>query len=251
MEIVSKPIGSISTSVPSTSPTNSSSLPPKRARSCSVSCSQASLIQGEVFTDPEALTPRVKAPAPLPQNNCSRGTTKPEPLVEILAMDWREAEKVVVDKCEDLQAKLNLYTRALALLNTLKDIDVLYNEAEFRKKLKVMKESYCEADESIKRLLLAYGDAITTQIKEYWKRQATEILHLLKSHERQLRAAVTRAKENISALASNAFASEESNASKVLRAEKKQVLNNLKSDEEALVKDAGKQTKLIMKTGSK
>lgn len=81
-----------------------------------------------------------------------------EPSIEILAtMDWREAaviaEYLCVIECDELQSKLNLYTRALALLYTLKDIDVLYNEAEFRKKLKVMKESYFEADESIQFLL--------------------------------------------------------------------------------------------------
>ena len=162
---------SILTSVPNRSPTDS--LPPRKVRYCSPSSSQVSSIQ-EVITDSEAFSPRADPPAFSPQN-CSKDTIKAP---EITAtMDWREAEKIVVDKCKDLQTKLNLYT--------LNDIHGHYDEVrvEFYEKLEVMKEAFCEADESIGELLLDYDDAIPTQNKEYWKRKATEILHLLKSHE--------------------------------------------------------------------
>ena len=58
-------------------------------------------------------------------------------------MDWREAEKVVVDKCEDLQTKLSLYTP--------NDIHGHYDEiiVEFYKKLEARKNSYCETKESM------------------------------------------------------------------------------------------------------
>ena len=86
---------SILTSVPNRSPTDS--LPPRKVRYCSPSSSQVSSIQ-EVFTDSEAFSPTVKTPAPSPQN-CSRDAIKLEPLVKITTtMDWKEAEKVVVDK---------------------------------------------------------------------------------------------------------------------------------------------------------
>lgn len=62
----------------------------------------------------------------------------------------------------------------------------------------------------------------------------------MKSHESQLRAAVTRAKGNLSAPASNSSASVESNASEVARAMGKQALSKMKINEEAIEKDAGK-----------
>ena len=65
-------------------------------------------------------------------------------------MDWREAEKIVVDKCEDLQTKFNLYTPDDI---TVDDIKGHYNEAEFFKKLRAMKDAYCEAGKSIRELL--------------------------------------------------------------------------------------------------
>ena len=234
MEIMSIPIGSILTSVvPSTSPTNSSPLPPRRTRSWSPSCSQVSSIQEEVLTDSEVFrfSPMVDPSAPSPQN-CSRNATKPESPVKITAtMDWREAEKIVVDKCKDLQTKLNLYT--------LNDIHGHYDEVrvEFYQKLDVMQDSYCEADESILRLLLDYDDAIPTQTKEYWNKQATEILHLLKSHERQLRAAVTRVKENITAPACNASVSGESTSSELARGKRKEALSMMKTNEESIESD--------------
>ena len=124
-------------------------------------------------------------------------------------MDWREAEKIVVDKCKDLRTKLNLYT--------LNDIHGHYDEVrvEFYEKLEVMKDSYRKADRSIRRLLRDYGDTIPTQTKEYWNKQATEILQLLKSHERQLRAAITRLKENITAPACKASVSGKSTTSEL------------------------------------
>ena len=73
-------------------------------------------------------------------------------------MDWIEAEKAVVKKYKKLQTKLNLYTP--------NDIDKHYDEAEFKKELESMKEAYCEAEESISKLLCDYCDSIPTQTKE-------------------------------------------------------------------------------------
>merc|ERR1711954_577220 len=114
--------------------------------------------------------------------------------------------------CRRLLTKLNLYTPD--------DIEGHYDEAEFKEELRGLKEAYSEADESINELLDDYGDVMPTQIKEHWKTQASEIFERLKSHERQLRAAVTRAKGNLSALASNSFSSTESNSSEVARAKR-------------------------------
>ena len=94
-----------------------------------------------------------------------------------------------------------------------------------------MKDTYCEAEESISELLRNYGDSIPTQTKEYWKSQATEILQGMKSHERQLRDAVTRAKENITAPASNPSSPEESTASEVARRKRKKALSKMKTNE--------------------
>ena len=79
---------------------------------------------------------------------------------------------------------------------------------------------------------------MSTRQKEYWTKQPTELLYLLKSHERQLRAAVTNVKENVLASSSNSSGSEKSDASKVLRAKRLQTLSKLKSD--GVDKDAGK-----------
>ena len=72
--------------------------------------------------------------------------------------------------------------------------------------------------------------------KEYWSK-----LYCLyrRSVRSQLKAAITRFKENVLASASNSSESDESKASKDLRLNKKQVLTELRSDE-ALEKDAGK-----------
>ena len=263
MEIMSKPIGSVLTSVPSTSPTKSSSLPPRRARSYSP-------FTQEVLTDSEAFSLRVDPPAPS-SKNCSRDAIAAEPSIEVIAtMDWREAEKAVVNKCEEFETKLNFYTPD--------DIDRSYNEAEFYDELEGLKESYCEADESIGGLLSDHGDSMPTQQKEHWTRQATEILQLMKSHERQLRAAATKAKGNIATPVSNASASEESTASELTRGKREEVLSKMKTLEESIeskvsklqeniyrVRDERKQvlsrlksdekvnskTKLVVKTGSK
>ena len=135
-------------------------------------------------------------------------------------------------KCEKLQTKLNLYTPD--------DIDRHYNEAEFYKKLEAMQEAYSEVDESIRGLLRIYGDAIPTQNKEHWKGKVTETLQLMKSHERQLRAAVTRVKGNITAPTSNASVSGESTASEVARGKRKEVLSKMKTYEESIESDVSK-----------
>ena len=73
-----------------------------------------------------------------------------------------------------------------------------------------------------------------TQQKEYWTRQAAEILRLVKSHERQLRAAVTRAKGNITAPASNNSVSGESTASELARETRKEALSKMKTNKESI-----------------
>ena len=95
-----------------------------------------------------------------------------------------------------------------------------------------MKEAYSEVDESIRGLLRTYGDAIPNQNKEYWKGKATETLQLMKSHERQLRAAVTRVKGNITAPPSN--------ASELARGLRKKALSKMKTNEESIESDASK-----------
>ena len=255
--IVRKPTRSVITSTPRTSPPKLPPLPPRRSqpllappppprsRSCSPSSSLVSSIHEEVFSDSEVFT-QVNPPAassgiffpdgcgPLAsslQNSCKENP-KPPPVQVIATMDWREAEKGVVDKCEELQTKIDLYTPD--------DIDGHYNEEEFYKKLGAMQDSYSEAKKSIRDLLCDYDDVMPTQKKEQWNRQATEIYERLKSHERQLRAAVTRAKGNLSAPASNSSASVESNASEVARAKRRQALSKMKTNEKAIEKDAGK-----------
>ena len=147
-------------------------------------------------------------------------------------MDWREAEKAAVKKCRELKSKLKLYTPD--------DVDMHYDEAEFKKELGVMKQAYCEAEESINDLLDDYDDVIPTQNKEYWNAQVTEILQLLKSHERQLRAAITRVKGNITASASNASVSGDSNASELVRVKRKEALSKMKTNEESIERDVNK-----------
>ena len=95
-----------------------------------------------------------------------------------------------------------------------------------------MQDSYREADGSIRELLCDHGDSMQTQQKEYWTRKATEILHLVKSHERQLRAAVTLAKGNITAPASN--------ASELARGKRKEALSKMKTKEKSIESDASK-----------
>ena len=161
LEIVKEPTRSILTSTPSISPTNSPPLPPRRCqssiapplpsrtRSCSPSCSDVSSIQGEVSTDSEVFTPRkgreaikssntrrclasrVDPPAPASQNCSTDAIMAAEPSIEVIAtMDWKEAEKAAVIRCDKLQTELNLYTSD--------DIDGHYDEGEFYKKLGVM-----------------------------------------------------------------------------------------------------------------
>ena len=141
-----------------------------------------------------------------------------EPSIEVIAtMDWKEAEKAAVIRCDKLQTELNLYTSD--------DIDGHYDEGEFYKKLGVMHDLYREADGSIRELLRDHADSIQTHQKEYWTRQAREILHLVKSHERKLRDAITRAKGNITAPASN--------ASELARGKRKEALSKMKTYEES------------------
>ena len=159
--------------------------------------------------------------------------------------------KVTVDKYEDLESKLNLYTPD----DIYEDFDEVsphlhsdgdclrYNHealVEFRKKLGGIKEACCGAEESIKALLQDYGDSMPSRQKEFWTKQATEIPHLVKSHENELRAAVKSVAQLVLASASNSSESDVSKASKDLRPnKKKQVLTELKSDE-ALGNNAGK-----------
>ena len=239
MEIMSKPIGSIITSVRSRSPTNSSSLSPRRAMPCSPSSSKVGSKQ-EVFTNSVAFSPRVDPPAPSPPN-CSRDAIKPQPLVKIIAtLDLKEAVKVTVDKCEDLESKLNLYTPDdiyedydEVSLHIHSDGDRLrYNHevlAEFRKMLGGIREACCGAEESIKALLLDYGDSMPSRQKEYWTKQATEIPHLAKSHKNQLRAAIRSVGHLVLASASNSSESDES--------KEKQVLTELKSNDAGKLQD--------------
>ena len=77
-------------------------------------------------------------------------------------MDWREAEKIVVDKCEELKTKLEFYTPDDV---TADDINGHYYEAEFFKKLRAMKDAYCEAGKSIRELLCVYDDVMPTHCK--------------------------------------------------------------------------------------
>ena len=252
MEIMSKPIGSFLTSVPSKSPINS--LPPRRCqsllapplppgtKSCSP-CSGVSSIKGEVFTDSEVFSPRkgrnaitssntrqclasrVDPPTSLPQNYSRDAAKTAEPSIKIIAtMDWREAERAAVEKCKRLQTKLHLYNP--------NNIHGHYEAvtAVLMEELEKIKEVYRSACESIKVLIRDYDDFMSTHQKEYWTKQPRELLHLLKSHESRLRAAVTKAKGNALASSSNSTASEESNASKVPRAKRLQTLSKLKID---------------------
>ena len=147
-------------------------------------------------------------------------------------MDWREAEKAVVKKCRRLRTKLKHYTPD--------DIDAKYEEAEFNEELGVIKEAYCEAEESIGELLCSHGDSMPAHQKEHWTRQAIEIPQLMKSHERQLRAAATRAKGNITAPVSNASVSLESTASELARRKRKEALTKMKTLVESIESKSSK-----------
>ena len=139
-------------------------------------------------------------------------------------MDWKEAETTVVQKYKDLQTSLDLYTPS--------DIDEHYDEAEFHRELAAIKEAYRGVDKGIRELMHNHGNSMPTYQKEYWNKQATEILHLLKSRERQLRAAVTRAKGNITAPASN--------TSELARGKRKKALSKMKTNAESIESDASK-----------
>merc|ERR1719233_2060477 len=181
--------------------------------------------------DSKVFSPRFDPLAPSPQN-CSEDAVRSEPIVKMIdTMDWREAEKAVVNKCEEFETKLNFYTPD-DITGTI--LSGTYNEAEFYEELEGLKESYCEADESIGGLLSDHGDSMPTQQKEHWTRQATEILQLMKSHERQLRAAATTAKGNIATPVSNASASEESTASELTRGKREEVLSKMTTLEESI-----------------
>ena len=255
--IVRKPTRSVITSTPRTSPPKLPPLPPRRSqpllappppprsRSCSPSSSLVSSIHEEVFSDSEVFT-QVNPPAassgiffpdgcgPLAsslQNSCKENP-KPPPMQVIATMDWKENEKEVILKCRDLEATLNLYTA--------EDIEVHFDEDEFKKNLETIQKAYREVNLSIEKFLQDYEDVIPNQQKEFWKNKNKEVLNLVKSHQRQLRSAVTRAKGNLSAPASNSSASVESNASEVARAKRKQALSKMKTNEEAIEEDAGK-----------
>ena len=167
-------------------------------------------------------------------------------------MDWKEAEEVVVDQFgDDLEAKLNLYTPddiyedydEVSPYLQSDDDRLRYNHevlVEFRKKLGGIREACCRIEKSIKALLQDYGDSMPSRQKAYWTKQATEIPHLVKSHENELRAAVKSVTQLILASASNSSESDESKTSKDLTLKKKkQVSTELKSDG-ALENDAGK-----------
>ena len=120
---------------------------------------------------------------------------------------------------------------------TVDDIKGHYSEAEFYKKLDAMHDSYFEAENGIYDLLYDYDDSMPTHQQEYWSKQPRELLHLLRSHSKQLIAAAMRIKENVPTSSSKSSASEESNASEVPRAKRLQTLSKLKSD--GVDKDAG------------
>ena len=85
-------------------------------------------------------------------------------------MDWRVAERAVVEKCEDLQESLNLYTA--------NDNDECYNESELFKKLGGIKEAFRVGVKSIKEFLRDYDDSLSPQQKEYLNTQVTDNLEL-------------------------------------------------------------------------
>ena len=139
-------------------------------------------------------------------------------------MNWKEDEKVVEAACQELQFNLNLYTP--------NDIDEHCDEAEFHRELGAIKDGCRGVDKGIRELLRDHGDSMPTQQKDYWTNQAAEILRLVKSHERQLRAALTRAKGNITAPASN--------ASELARGKRKEALSKMKTNEESIDSDVSK-----------
>ena len=106
----------------------------------------------------------------------------------IVTMDWKETEREVIRKWQNLEATIDLYTA--------NDIEANFDEAEYKEKLKAIEETYKEVNASIKDFLQDYEE------KEFWKNQNKEILNLVKSHQRQLRSAVTRVKGNVTAPAS-------------------------------------------------
>ena len=83
---------------------------------------------------------------------------------------------------------ISKYVSKCYQIYTPEDIDEKYCEEEFYKRLEAMHEAYFEAEESINDLLDDYDDMLPNQSKKHWKNQVEEILRLMKSHERQLRA---------------------------------------------------------------
>ena len=67
-------------------------------------------------------------------------------------------------------------------------------DSEFKKELGNTKEVYRKVDKDLKRLLYRYTNAMTEEKRDYWKQQEANILDEVKSHEKQVRAAVSRVK---------------------------------------------------------
>ena len=247
--IARTPAQSIATSTPSTSP-NHPLLPPRntqlliapplppKSRSCSPSGSELSSIHGEVFTDSEIYSPRVKPPAPSPLNSSRLGyDISSKPSIKI-SITMEEAEKAVFRKCQDLREKLRWFTADDVDENRIntKDIKDSYTE-----ELRNIKDAYHEAARSIKDLLLDYNMALPSQRKEYWKQEEDAIFNETKTNERQVRAAVTRITANLtSPVAVSPASLQDSNSSDVLKGKRKKALSKMQTLHEAIGKDSEK-----------
>ena len=178
--IARKPTRSVITSTPRTSPPKLPPLPPRRSqpllappppprsRSCSPSSSLVSSIHEEVFSDSEVFT-QVNPPAassgiffpdgcgPLASSlqNSYKENPKAHPVQVIVTMDWKETEREVIRKWQNLEATIDLYTA--------NDIEANFDEAEYKEKLKAIEETYKEVNASIKDFLQDYEE------KEFWK----------------------------------------------------------------------------------
>ena len=87
-------------------------------------------------------------------------------------------------------------------------------------------------------LLREYSASMQPQRKEWWEARKKSISDEVKAHERQVKAAVTRVKGNMTNQASNSLDSQESNASEIARGKKKKALSKMKGLEEAIESDA-------------
>ena len=106
-----------------------------------------------------------------------------------------EAEEAVFFKCQNLRTRLNLFSPH--------DIDENYikeGDSEYKKKLGNIKEVFREVDKDLKRFLYRYTNAKTNEKRDYWKQQEASIFNEVKSHEKQVRAAVSRVKASSPAL---------------------------------------------------